>query len=51
MLMTYSRMSNLAHEFFFFFGPHVPPMFRVVAHSCPYHHGLTKMDKLVIKRY
>ena len=32
MPLTYNRMSTLALEFFF--GPQVPLMFNVVAHSC-----------------
>ena len=44
MSLTYSRMSNLALEFFFF-DSHMPLMFSVVTHLCPYSHELEQMDK------
>ena len=38
----YSRMSNLAHEFFWSIGA---PNFSVITHQCPFRHKFAEMDK------
>ena len=40
--VTYTRMSNLVHEFFLSIGAR---NFSVVTHSCPFRHKFAQMDK------
>ena len=40
--LTYSRKSNLTHDFF---GPYVPWTFSSIRHPCPCRHELALLDK------